>query len=68
MKKMIEEAKGDSAKEDDIKHKQLLGVEYQNDIFALACSNMFIHDDGSSSIYKGSCFDPKLITEIKKKE
>lgn len=66
MKKMIEEAKGDSAKEDDIKHKQLLGIEYQNDIFALACSNMFIHDDGSSRIYKGSCFDPKLIAEIKK--
>ena len=66
MKKMIEEAKGDSSKEDDIKHKQLLGIEYQNDIFALACSNMFIHDDGSSSIYKGSCFDSKLITEIKK--
>ena len=65
MKKMIVEAKGDSIKEDDIKHKQLLGIEFQNDIFALACSNMFIHNDGSSSIYKGSCFDSKLIEEIK---
>lgn len=66
MKKMIVEAKGDTTKEDDIKHKQLLGIEFQNDIFALACSNMFIHDDGSSSIYKGSCFDSKLVAEIKK--
>ena len=65
MKKMIDEAKGDSVKEDDIKHKQLLGIEYQNDIFALACSNMFIHDDGSSMIYKGSCFNPKLIKDMK---
>lgn len=66
MKKMIEGAKGDTSKEYDIKHKQLLGIEYQNDIFALVCSNMFIHDDGSSSIYKGNCFDSKLIDEIKK--
>ena len=66
MKKMIVEAKGDSNKEDDIRHKQLIGIEFQNDIFALACSNMFIHNDGSSSVYKGNCFDPKLIAEIKK--
>lgn len=66
MKKMVGEAKGDIEKELDIKHKQLLGIEYQPDIFALACSNMFIHDDGSSSIYKGDCFNPELIAKIKK--
>lgn len=66
MKKMVVEAKGNNEKEDNIKHKQLLGIEYQNDIFALACSNMFIHDDGSSMIYKGDCFSDKLIKKIKK--
>ena len=66
MKKMIEEAKGDSDKENDIRRKQLVGIEFQNDIFALACSNMFIHNDGSSSVYKGDCFDAKLMSEIKK--
>ena len=66
MKKMIDDAKGDKDKEQEIKFKQLLGIEYQNDIFALACSNMFIHGDGSSRIYRGDCFNPKLIEEIKK--
>ena len=66
MKKMIEGAEGDSDKENDIRRKQLVGIEFQNDIFALACSNMFIHDDGSSSVYKGDCFDAKLMNKIKK--
>lgn len=66
MKKMIGEAKDDKTKIDNIKQKQIVGIEYQSDIFALACSNMFIHGDGSSSVYKGDCFNPKLIEEIKK--
>lgn len=67
MDKMIEDAKGDTEKEKEIKSHQLVGIEFQTDIFALACSNMFIHGDGTSSVYKGSCFDTKVLGEIKEK-
>lgn len=66
MKLMILDAKGDQEKIKNIKKNQLVGVEYQAHIFALACSNMFIHQDGKSNILKGSCFDPEIIEEIKK--
>ena len=65
MKKMIEDAHGDKTKIRHIKSKQLVGIEFQNDIFALACSNMFIHGDGTSTVFKGSCFDSKIIDEIR---
>lgn len=65
MKKMIADAKGDTTKEEKIRKKQIVGIEYQTDIFALACSNMFIHGDGSSSVYKGDCFNLELVQEIK---
>jgi len=66
MKKMIEDAKGDRGKIKDIYNKQLIGIEYQDDIFALLCSNMFIHGDGKSSIIHGSCFDEAIKEKIKK--
>ncbi|TAE68071.1 MAG: methyltransferase [Bacteroidetes bacterium] len=65
MKKMIEDAKGDTQKIAEIKSKQLLGVEYQSHIFALAVSNMYIHQDGKTNIINGSCFDEDIINEVK---
>jgi len=65
MRKMIEDAGGDTKKEDIIKHKQLIGIEFQHEIFALVCSNMFIHGDGRSNLIKGSCFDEKVINKVK---
>lgn len=65
MSLMIDDAKGDSEKEKNIKKNQLIGVEYQAHIFALACSNMFIHQDGKSNILNGSCFDEDLIENVK---
>ncbi|MFZ3077436.1 MAG: N-6 DNA methylase [Candidatus Aenigmatarchaeota archaeon] len=65
MRKMIEDAAGDTKKEEIIKHKQIIGVEFQHDIFALVCSNMFIHGDGRSNLIKGSCFNEKTINKIK---
>jgi len=65
MKVMINDAKGDQDKIKNIKQHQLVGVEYQAHIFALACSNMFIHQDGKSNIIKGSCFEQKIIDEVK---
>lgn len=68
MKKMIEDAKGDTEKILNIKSKQLIGVEYQAHIFALAVSNMYIHQDGKTNIINGSCFEEEIIKEVKAKK
>jgi type I restriction enzyme M protein len=65
MKRMIEDAKNDTDKIAEIKSKQLIGVEYQAHIFALAVSNMYIHQDGKTNIINGSCFDEEIIQEVK---
>ncbi|HPI20353.1 MAG TPA: N-6 DNA methylase, partial [Candidatus Kapabacteria bacterium] len=49
----------------DIKSNQVVGVEYQDDIYALAISNMIIHGDGKSNIHQGDCFS---LTEVIKKQ
>ncbi|MBW1615113.1 MAG: N-6 DNA methylase [Deltaproteobacteria bacterium] len=67
MKKMISDAKGDNIKIKAIKKKQLIGTEYQAHIFALAVSNMYIHQDGKTNIINGSCFDEKIIKQVKAK-
>ncbi|MFC1977181.1 class I SAM-dependent DNA methyltransferase [Chloroflexota bacterium] len=56
MKKMVREAMGDKDKEKEIKEKQLVGIEYQPNIYALLISNMIIHRDGKTSTYPGDCF------------
>ncbi|KKR06534.1 MAG: N-6 DNA Methylase family [Parcubacteria group bacterium GW2011_GWC2_39_14] len=68
MKKMIADAKGDETKIKEIKSKQLIGTEYQSHIFALAVSNMYIHQDGKTNIINGSCFDEEVIEEVKTKK
>ena len=68
MKKMIEDAKGDTERILSIKSKQLIGVEYQSHIFALAVSNMYIHQDGKTNIINGSCFEDAIIKEVKAKK
>lgn len=57
MKKMLKDAKGDKAKENDIKSKQLIGIEFQDDIYTLLVSNMIIHRDGRTNIFWGNCFE-----------
>lgn len=66
MRQMIVDASGDKKREKEIKTKQIIGVELQHDIFSLVCSNMYIHGDGRSGLLKGSCFDEKVMQEIKK--
>lgn len=68
MKKMIEDAKGDEDKIKEIKAKHLIGTEYQSHIFALAVSNMYIHQDGKTNIINGSCFEPNIIEEVKSRK
>jgi type I restriction-modification system DNA methylase subunit len=68
MKRMIADAKGNAAKEMEIKTKQLIGTEYQSHIFALAVSNMYIHQDGKTNIINGSCFDDDVMELVKTKK
>ncbi len=63
MKRMLIDAKGDSEKEKDIKGKQLIGIEFQDDIYTLLISNMIIHRDGRTNIYWDDCF--KAIDDVK---
>lgn len=52
---------------DDIKKKQLLGVELNAEMFTLAATNMILRGDGSSNIQKGSTFNTpeELYTKFK---
>lgn len=65
MKKMIEDAKWDNDIIKNIKSKQLIWVEYQSHIFALAVSNMYIHQDWKTNIMNWSCFDKDIIDKVK---
>lgn len=48
---MVKEAGGNSTnKAKDIKQKQLYGIEFDREIYALACANMLIHKDGKTNL------------------
>lgn len=57
MKKMLEDANGDIAKEQHIKDCQLIGVEYDEEIYTLLISNMIVHRDGRTNIIRDDCFN-----------
>lgn len=73
MSKMIKEAGGintDKAKE--IKSHQLFGIEFDREIYALACANMLIHKDGKTNLQQmdsrtaeaGQWIKSKNITKV----
>ena len=64
MKKMMADAKGNERVQRKIKQSQLHGVERQSNIYPLAVSNMFIHQDGKTNILHGNCFDEQTIKRI----
>lgn len=68
MKKMINDAKGDQENIKRIKSNQLIGVEYQSHIFALAVSNMYIHQDGKTNIINDNCLDKNVVAQVKLKK
>ena len=48
---MVKEAGGNSTdKAKEIKQKQLYGIEFDREVFALACANMLIHKDGKTNL------------------
>ena len=66
LSRMVKDAKGDLDEIKKIKEKQVIGVEFQAHIFALACSNMYIHQDGKANIINGDCFDIEVMEQVKK--
>ena len=51
MSNMIKEVGGVGAKEArKIKEKHLYGIEFDREVFALACANMMIHKDGKTNL------------------
>ncbi|WP_029513265.1 HsdM family class I SAM-dependent methyltransferase [Mycoplasmopsis primatum] len=57
MSKMIKNAENNMQKINDIKQKQLFGIEKEELAFGLATTNMLIHKDGRSNIILGDCFE-----------
>lgn len=45
--------------QENVKKNQIYGIEYDENIYGLATTNMLIHGDGNSNIINGSCFDFK---------
>lgn len=51
MANMIDEADGvNTEKAKEIKQNQLFGIEFDREIYALACANMLIHKDGKTNL------------------
>ena len=44
------------AEQENIKKHQIFGIEFDENIYGLATTNMLIHSDGNSNIKQGSCF------------
>lgn len=42
---------------DKVMKKHIFGIEYDENVYGLATTNMLIHSDGNSNIINGSCFD-----------
>jgi type I restriction-modification system DNA methylase subunit len=65
MNKMLGLAGVDPDAKDQIKSKQLIGIEQQPQMYTLAALNMVLRQDGKSNLYNESCF--KTTEDIKKK-
>lgn len=59
---MIKEVGGVNTKEaEDIKRNKLYGIEFDREIFALACANMLIHKDGKTNLEQYDTREQKLV-------
>ena len=67
MKVMLSLAQNDSAKKEEIKNRQLVGVELRPDMYTYACTNMMFRGDGKSNIYNTDCttIEQEIIREHK---
>jgi hypothetical protein len=51
-----------------IKQDQLIGVEQQATMYALAASNMILRGDGKANLHQGSCFDTAITHAVEDHE
>uniref|UniRef100_UPI003F496299 HsdM family class I SAM-dependent methyltransferase n=2 Tax=Paenarthrobacter nicotinovorans TaxID=29320 RepID=UPI003F496299 len=58
MEQLVDKAHGDESRIESIHETQLIGLELDPVLFALACSNMFLHGDGRSNLM----FRDSLVT------
>lgn len=45
-----------ATEQDNVKKHQIFGIEFDENVYGLATTNMLIHSDGNSNIRQGSCF------------
>lgn len=45
-----------AAEQEKVKKHQIFGIEFDENVYGLATTNMLIHSDGNSNIRQGSCF------------
>lgn len=45
-----------AAEQNNVKKHQIFGIEFDENVYGLATTNMLIHSDGNSNIRQGSCF------------
>ncbi len=45
-----------AVEQEEVKKNQIFGIEFDENIYGLATTNMLIHSDGNSNIRQGSCF------------
>ena len=68
MSNMIEEAGGIGTKEaKEIRQTHLFGIEFDREIYALACANMLIHKDGKTNLTQLDTRDKEACDWIKSK-
>ena len=68
MANMMFEAGGpDTEKAKKIRQEQLYGIEFDREIFALACANMLIHKDGKTNLEQLDTRSDEACTWIKSK-
>lgn len=62
MSQILKECETASEKK-HVKENQIYGIEFDENVYGLATTNMLIHGDGNSNIQAGSCFDKKQWIE-----
>lgn len=45
-----------ATEQEEVKKHQIFGIEFDENVYGLATTNMLIHSDGNSNIRQGSCF------------
>jgi type I restriction-modification system DNA methylase subunit len=64
MSKMMKNANPEEVKR--VRMHGLYGIEADPNIFVLCIANMIVRRDGKSNIHYGSCFDEKIVAELRK--